>query len=218
MKALTSNSLNLSCHILHLSHYAVIPRRVCSEQSSRFRIGGLGSKTIEPRLSDSFPASEQGIFEIPTLSSPSIIGRRKNSERWLNERNQLAKDLNIRIRSFDYLTSLLATEVSRLAYVSTPVRKATFRLSNEIRWQPPSLRRTQIPIGESWFANSNTDAITYCRNTPRLSQPRGPTIHITQNSSRNTVLGKSSTVFRFWGSDESEASPTPIDTLVTISL
>ncbi|MDD5153872.1 MAG: DUF4263 domain-containing protein [Desulfovibrionales bacterium] len=49
----------------------------------------------------------------PNFRYTIVIGTRKNSEKWLNERNQYAEENGVRVRSFDYLTDRVKQRVYR---------------------------------------------------------------------------------------------------------
>ena len=51
-----------------------------------------------------FPFYNKGLARDERYKYSIIIGNRKNSEQWLERRNQYAEDLGITIRSFEYLT------------------------------------------------------------------------------------------------------------------
>ena len=54
-----------------------------------------------------FPARGIRTQKDPNFRFTIIIGNRENTDKWLEKRNQLAEELNIAIRSYDYLTDTL---------------------------------------------------------------------------------------------------------------
>lgn len=58
-----------------------------------------------------FPLYNKGIPLDERYKFTIIIGNRENSEQWLERRNQLAEELSIAIRSFDYLTDHITRPV-----------------------------------------------------------------------------------------------------------
>lgn len=53
------------------------------------------------------PASSHRVFRNPNIKFSIIIGNRENSHKWIERRNDISEELNISIRSFNYLTDLL---------------------------------------------------------------------------------------------------------------
>ena len=74
-------------------------------------------------------------FDAPHFKYTIIIGRRKETEKFLHLRNQFGKDVNIEIRSFDYLTDKL---LSRQHFNVTPsiqsedFKQLDFKIRNEL--------------------------------------------------------------------------------------
>jgi len=58
-------------------------------------------------IRDILPSVGHRVYKNPNITFTIFIGNRKNSEKWLERRIELSKEINISIRSFDYLTDLL---------------------------------------------------------------------------------------------------------------